>query len=174
MSIYCQTGRLYRTHGTHRSGKYPLHTQNALSRRDNTHRSGTTRLYGQVSCPGTLYALGCKPRVNLTRFHGVFVPNSRLRKQITLKARRRGSSINDAVKSPVQRQTAMSWVQRLKRVFNIEIETCSQYGSTVKIIACIEDPTVIKQILDHLSSKSIKPNPHPVRAHPKVTQPVLS
>jgi hypothetical protein len=68
----------------------------------------------------------------------------------------------------------MSWAQRLKRVFNIDIETCSQCGGTVKIIACIEDPTVIKQILDHLSSKSIKPKPHPVRAPPKDTQPVLS
>ena len=42
--------------------------------------------------------------------------------------------------------------QRLKRVFNIDIETCSGCGG-MKVIACIEDPIVIKQILDHLGTK---------------------
>ena len=44
----------------------------------------------------------------------------------------------------------MSWVQRPKRVFKIDIQTCSACGSAMKVIACIEDPIVIKQILDHL------------------------
>jgi hypothetical protein len=30
--------------------------------------------------------------------------------------------------------------QRLKRVFNIDIETCPACGGAVRIIACIEDP----------------------------------
>jgi len=35
--------------------------------------------------------------------------------------------------------------QRLKRVFNIDIETCNSHcGGAVKIIACIEDPAVIE------------------------------
>ena len=48
----------------------------------------------------------------------------------------------------------MSWAQRLKRVFNIDIETCSECGGAMKVIACIEDPEVIKQILDHLRQKA--------------------
>jgi len=44
----------------------------------------------------------------------------------------------------------MTWAQRLKRVFNIDIETCRECGGTVKIIACIEDPVVISKILTHL------------------------
>jgi hypothetical protein len=36
------------------------------------------------------------------------------------------------------------WAQRLKRVFKIDIETCSHCGGAVKIIACIEDPAVIE------------------------------
>ncbi|GHL29093.1 hypothetical protein ECZU25_59060 [Escherichia coli] len=40
----------------------------------------------------------------------------------------------------------MTWAQRLKRVFNIDIETCSGCGGAMKVIACIEDPIVIKQI----------------------------
>ena len=45
--------------------------------------------------------------------------------------------------TPTQRHAAMTWAQRLKRVFNIDIETCSECGSNVRIIACIEDPAVI-------------------------------
>ena len=42
----------------------------------------------------------------------------------------------------------MTWAQRrLKRVFNIDIETCSGCGGAMKVIACIEDPIAIKQIL---------------------------
>ena len=43
--------------------------------------------------------------------------------------------------------------QRLKRVFHIDIETCSECGGAVKVIACIEDPVVIKKILAHLKEK---------------------
>jgi len=49
---------------------------------------------------------------------------------------------------------AITWAKRLKRVFNIDIETCSECGGAVKIIACIEDPVVIKKILDHLQEKA--------------------
>jgi hypothetical protein len=58
------------------------------------------------------------------------------------------------VRSPVEQHAAMSWVQRLKRVFNIEISTCDVCGSAVKVIASIEDPVVIKQILAHLERKA--------------------
>ena len=30
----------------------------------------------------------------------------------------------------------MTWAQRLKRVFNIDIATCSACGGAVKVIAC--------------------------------------
>ena len=48
----------------------------------------------------------------------------------------------------------MTWAQRLKRVFNIDIETCSECGRDVRIIASIEDPAVINQILAHLDEKA--------------------
>ena len=48
---------------------------------------------------------------------------------------------------------AITWAQRLKGVFNIDIETCKSCGGTVKIIACFEDPLVIKKILTHLERK---------------------
>jgi len=45
--------------------------------------------------------------------------------------------------------------QRLKRVFNIDIEICNVCGGSMKVIACIEDPAVIKKILKHLRSRAV-------------------
>jgi hypothetical protein len=45
----------------------------------------------------------------------------------------------------------MTWAKRLKQVFYIDIETCSECGGEVRIIASIEDPVVIKKILVHLN-----------------------
>jgi hypothetical protein len=51
-------------------------------------------------------------------------------------------------------------MQRLKRVFNIDIETCERCAGQVKIIACIEDPAVIERILAHLKIRA--PSTEPV------------
>ena len=48
----------------------------------------------------------------------------------------------------------MTWAIRLKRVFGIDIETCSECGGDVRIIASIEDPAVIKKILDYLDDNT--------------------
>ena len=57
-------------------------------------------------------------------------------------------------KTPAERLASMTWMQRLKRVFNIDIETCERCKGQVKIIACIEDPAVIERILAHLNGKA--------------------
>ena len=44
---------------------------------------------------------------------------------------------------------------RLKRVFDIDIDTCCECGGDVKIIASIEDPVVIRMILAHLDKKGV-------------------
>ena len=98
-----------------------------------------------------------KPRVNLTRFHGVFAPNSKHRVQVT--PARRGkvkkSRSLDEDQTPAECRAAMTWAQRLKRVFAIDIETCGECGGDVRIIACIEAPEVIRKILAHLDEKVI-------------------
>lgn len=69
-----------------------------------------------------------------------------------------------------ERRASMTWAQRLKQGFNIDIETCRECGGTMKVIACIEDPVVIpkalaalarqalKKILDHLKEKGACPD----------------
>ena len=45
------------------------------------------------------------------------------------------------------------WIQRLKRVFSIDIETCPKYGGTPRVIARIEDPDVVATILEHVRAR---------------------
>jgi hypothetical protein len=48
----------------------------------------------------------------------------------------------------------MTWAQRLKRVFGIDVGVCPVCGGAMRIIACTEDPDVIKKILSHLDAKA--------------------
>ena len=52
------------------------------------------------------------------------------------------------VVSPIERHAAMTWAQRLKRVFNIDIEVCGRCGGSVRVVACIEDQHIIDRILN--------------------------
>lgn len=57
------------------------------------YRDGTTHvIFEPLDLAAKLAALVPKPRVNLTRYHGIFAPNSRLRAQVTLAKRGKGHS----------------------------------------------------------------------------------
>jgi len=57
----------------------------------------------------------------------------------------------------------------LKRVFKIDVTICEKCGGKVKVIASIEDPAVIKRIVDHLEQRaaSLNTSSHPTRAPPQ-------
>ena len=63
-------------------------------------------------------------------------------------------------RTPEQRHKAMTWAQRLKRVFNIDVSICPKCGGEAKVIACIEDQQIIDKILAHLMKKGALPLPH--------------
>ena len=74
------------------------------------------------------------------------------------------------------RRAPMSWMQRLKRVFHIDIEHCGMCGGTLRVIACIETPELIETILTHLAARETGSINHP-RApplHAPLTQPPAS
>ena len=109
------------------------------------YRDGTTHvIFEPLDFIARLAALVPPPRLNLTRFHGVFAPNSPYRARIT--PGRRGRSTRptkparEKDRTPAEQRAAMRWAKRLKRVFQIDVETCPKCGGTVTVIACIEDP----------------------------------
>lgn len=48
----------------------------------------------------------------------------------------------------------MTWAQRLRHVFKIDIEICERYDGTVQVIARIDDPAVVTRVLDHVEQRS--------------------
>ncbi len=105
----------------------------------------------------------------MTRYHGVFAPNHRLRAQIVPSRRGRGGAQQGAAGGATPQHLAMRWAQRLKRVFGIDMERCEQCGGAVKIIASIEAPEVITAILEHLGldrREDRQPRPPAARAPP--------
>jgi hypothetical protein len=82
-----------------------------------------------------LAALMPKPRVNLTRYHGVFAPNSKYRVEVTPAKRGQGRSHPEGEeKTPEQHHQAMNWAQRLKRVFNIPQGTLSRCSASIQLV----------------------------------------
>jgi len=59
----------------------------------------------------------------------------------------------------------ITWAQRLKRVFAIDIETCPDCGGKLRVNACIEDPSLIAKILWHIQQRAERDGPL-VRAPP--------
>src|SRR5690606_5524010 len=123
-------------------------------------RDGTTHvLFEPLDFLARLAALVPLPRTHLTRFHGVFAPASRLRGAVTPARRGRGGSRPPAsTEPPAPKHVSTTWMQRLKRVFAIDIDTCQRCGGPLKVIASIEDPELIANILSHLQQRSEEGN----------------
>ena len=122
-------------------------------------RDGTTHVVlDPLDFIARLAALVPRPRLNLTRFHGVFAPNSKQREHIVPRH-------EPKPQAPDKPLAPMTWMQRLKRVFAIDIETCPKCGGKLRVIACIEDPDVIATILEHIQTRD-EAQPSQPRAPP--------
>ena len=118
------------------------------------YRDGTTHVFfSPIDFMSRLAALVPKPRVNLTRFHGVFAPNSKVRGEVVKSRRGRRITLTT---TPAEQRRAMSWAQRLKRVFQVDITQCA-CGGKLKLLASIEDEASIQLILTHLDRQARGP-----------------
>ncbi len=125
-----------------------------------------------------LAALVPRPRAHLTRFHGVLGPHYKYRKDIVPKQRPELVMVAnpdpdagggaDIAKAPFAKR--MSWARLLKRVFNIDVNHCAKCAGKARIIAAIEDPKVIKHILEHMGLPSSAPRLLPARGPPQSDQ----
>jgi hypothetical protein len=138
----------------------------------NPFRDGTTHiLFSPQDFVARLAALVPRPWVNLTRYHGVFAPSSPMRRAIVptpARARQKRKSKNPATAQATREQqpaatptdsadpptAPLTWAQRLKRVFDIDINLCPLCGGQLRVIADITDPDLIRKILDHVQKRA--------------------
>ena len=126
-------------------------------------RDGATHmLFSPLDFIGKLVALVPRPRHHLVRYHGVLAPNAKLRKHIVPATARTRSTAKRKTDHPrhkpatdTSQQDALiaplTWAQRLKRVFDIDISVCPQCGGRLRVIAEITDPSIIDKILNHVA-----------------------
>ena len=123
------------------------------------YRDGTSHIViSPLEFMQRLAALAPRPRLHLIRFHGALAPNAKLRAAIVPIPPAHTTTEHTGDCAHAHGALArMTWARLLKRVF--DIERCPQYGSKLKIIAAIEEPTVIERILTHLGLAA-QPPPH--------------
>jgi len=138
-----------------------------------------------------LAALVPRPRANLTRYHGVFAPAHPWRRWVTgtgHESEVRGSAsgiatdsgsdgrrcghehhhggavANDDQQAELARppKAPLTWAERLRRVFGIEITVCPHCGGRLRVIADVTDPEVIDRILEHVRREGL-PRAPPMR-----------
>ena len=101
-----------------------------------------------------------RPRVHLTRYHGVFAPNFEHRHRIVP-----NPTHQSAREPPASSPAPMRWIQRLERVFHVDIERCGVCGGTLRVIVCIEAPLKFRS-RSELAHSSRQSSPISPRARP--------
>ena len=135
-------------------------------------RDGTTALtFAPLDFIARLAALVPPPRANLVRYHGVFAPAARLRPKIvdqapnTLAMTMGHKAANNGSK---RRRRNLLWAELMRRVFGIDVLACPQCEGRCRVIACIDDPVVIRKILTHLGLPATGVQLHPARGPPQL------
>jgi putative transposase len=128
------------------------------------YKDGTTHIIMEpLEFMERLAALVPRPRLHLIRFHGVLAPNAKLRSKIVPAPAERATETPSEDAHAQSAPARMSWARLLKRIFDIDMEHCSNCGGALKIIAAIEDPPVIVKILTHLGIPTRAPPRAPAR-----------
>ena len=113
-------------------------------------RDGTTHvLFEPLDFIARLAALVPRPRTHLLRYHGLFAPNAKHRHHLVPTNRSRAKGDNAPHSSDAKPTAPMSWMQRLRRVFAIDLRCCPRCGGSVRVIASITEPALINKILHH-------------------------
>jgi len=106
-----------------------------------------------------LAALTPRPRINLVLYHGALAPHARWRARVVIygavaAARLLPPSLPDSREEdgdaePTHRH--WSWAKLMRRAFEIDVLSCPQCGGRLRLIATVEDPREIREVLAGLA-----------------------
>ncbi len=141
-------------------------------------KNGTTHfIFEPLEFLAKLAALVPRPRANLTRYHGVLAPNAKYRnlvvptpKRSKRKKIKHAKAVDSSASTEANHPLApLSWAERLKRVFKLDIELCPRCGGRLRVIATITQPEVIQKLLDHVQQPQAPPRQPPIRVNGPIT-----
>ena len=148
---------------------------------------GTTQLvFDPVEFLGRLAVLVPRPRISLVLYHGVLGARAAWRAAVVPRdtvqqgqARTEDPSGHaaqgetDAVtpSGAERRARGRLWADLVRRVFGFDVLACPRCGGRLRLIALIDQASVIQQILGHLGLPTEIPASTPARAPPPVPDP---
>ncbi len=127
------------------------------------------RLARPIEFLARLAALVPRPRGNLVRYHGILAPNAKHRSAVVPNPAQQNKRRRTRAHAPVpalggDRQgdpdaptAPMSWMERLRRVFAIDLSICPDCGGRLRVIADVTRPDVINKILEHVARQQAPP-----------------
>ena len=138
---------------------------------------GTTHLlFDPVELLERLAVLTPRPRINLILYHGVLAPRAAWRSKIVERTPSTGASgpatteaatpEGDQPTAGPRRPGALLWADLMRRTFGFDVLACPRCSGRLRLIALIEQVSVIQRILGHLGVPTDIPEPRPARAPP--------
>jgi hypothetical protein len=112
-----------------------------------------------------LAVLTPRPRVNLILYHGVLAPRAgwrRLAVEFTGRAELAASGDGERRRD----EARLRWAELMRRTFGIDVLACPRCGGRLRLLALIEQASVIARVLGHLGLPIEVPAPRPARAPP--------
>jgi Putative transposase len=116
-----------------------------------------------------LAALVPRPRLHLTRYHGVPAPNSKLRAWVVPRGPQTSADSGQASEDEGEPRcrhrcpSRIPWAQLLQRVFEIDMAHCPNCGGELRVIAAILETAAIERTLTHLGLQPRAPPRAPAR-----------
>lgn len=121
--------------------------------------AATTLVMTPVQLLKRLCALVVKPRIHLTRFFGVFAPNSGARAQVVAQRLAQQPKLADqATPSAPPQRPRLDWAQLLRRTYGFDVFACP-CGGKRRVLAFITSPELARKILRLPSRPRQRPLP---------------
>ena len=129
-----------------------------------------------------LAALTPRPRINLILYHGVLGARAAWRSLVAQFGTTDGpnTAAESAAADEAHPETAdcrhgrnYLWADLMRRSMGLDVVTCPRCGGRLRLIAMIDDPTVVQRVLRHVGLPTQIPDARPARAPPTEVAPDL-
>ena len=74
---------------------------------------------------------------------------------------------DDASRATPARAGAYRWAELMRRTFGLDVLACPRCGGRLRLVALIDQASVVQRILRHLGLPTEVPEPRPARAPPR-------
>ncbi len=141
---------------------------------------GTTHLrFDPLELLERLAVLTPRPRVNLILYYGVLAPRA-LWRGVIVPGTANGVDVReeaapedgDASGAKPSRAGAYQWAELMRRTFGVDVLACPRCGGRLRLVALIDQTSVIQRILRHLGLPTDVPEPCPARPPPCTVDPI--